>query len=366
MRSSFRQPATRSTRRSLPRLEALESRWCPSAVGIVQNDQTLTIRGDGANDTIQISDDGKGDVTATIILASGTRTISATGVTKIVIDAGGGNDTIGYALTGALTGRSEKLHLDLDKGSNQVNLDFSAGVTNSALAVSMDDATGSNQLTTTFGAITGSRVNLTENLGPAGSTSHVNFGGPLSSSNPIVVITGGRGDEQVFAQVGDETNANLQFFSYLGRGANTFDLDSTGNLVNSIEHFDVEAGGGGNTVIFNAKGVNVDLTSRLNLHTDLGHGSDTVTENYSGVMDGELDGIIATGAGADTVNINLTLDNGSTGRLHDLAFGGRGNDTMTYDVFDNSNPGGKSTMSLLDGGRGDNTLNATPNVKVIK
>ncbi len=372
MRRSFTQPATHSTRRFLPRLESLESRWCPSAAaaGVFQHGQILAIRGDVSNDTISISDDGKGDASAALItLASGTTSISATGINDIKIDAGGGNDTIGYALTGALS-QAEKLRLSLGKGSSQVNLDFSAGVTDSALAVFIGDTTGSNQITTQFGAITGSRVNLTENLGPAGSTTHVNFGGALSGSDATVVINGGAGADQVFATVGDETNANLQFFTRLGKGANSLDLESTGNLVNSIEHFVTYGGAGGDTVTYDAKGVNVDLTSRLNLETYLGAGSDNVTVNYSGVMDGELDGSIHAGAGDDTVNISLTLDQNSTGRVHFRAFGGKGNDMLTYDVYDNSNPGGKSTLALLDAVLysilGHDTDSTTPNVKVVK
>jgi hypothetical protein len=373
MSRSFTPSSTRSTRRCLPRLEALESRWCPSTApapaGVFQHGQTLVIHGDGSNDTITVTDDGKGDVSASITLATGTKSLSATGIRAITIESGGGNDTIGYALTGTL-GQAEKIQVCLDKGSSQVNLDFSAGVMDTALAVLFTGARGSNQITTQFGAITGSRVNLTENLGPAGATTHVNFGGALSGSDATVVINGGAAADQVFAEVGNETNANLQFLTRLGNGANTFDLESTGNLVNSIEHFEVDGGSGGNTITFDAKGVNADLTSRLNLHAYLGAGADNVTENYSGVMDGELDGVIATGAGADTVNMNLTLDQGSTGRVHVRAYGNKGDDTMTFDVNDNSNPGGKSTLSLLDalldGGAGTNTLNATPNVKVIK
>jgi hypothetical protein len=369
MRRSFTQPSTRSTRRFLPTLESLESRWCPSAAGVFQQGHTLVIQGDGSNDTISVSDDGKGDITASITLAGGTKTISAVSIKEIDIHAGGGNDTIGYALTGTLS-QSEKLHLTLGKGSSQVNLDFSAGIADSALAVFIGETTGSNKITTEFGAITGSRVNLTEILGPAGSTTHVNFGGPLSSSDPTVVIRGGAGADQVFAAVGDETNANVQFFSYFGKGANTFDLESTGNLVNSIQHFEVDASSGDNTVTFDAKGVNVDMTSRLNLQSYLGVGNDTVTENYSGVMDGELDGVIDLGAGNDTLNVNVTLDSGSNGRLHMRAYGGRGDDNLTFDVFDNSNPGGKSTMALLDAilfsVLGHDTDNTTPNVKVIK
>jgi hypothetical protein len=368
MRSSFTAPSTRRDRRFLPTLEALEARWCPSS-GIFQHGHTLVIQGDGANDTISVKDNGQGGVSASITLANGTKTKTAIGITKLVINAGGGNDTIGYGLTGAMT-QTEKLVLSLGQGSTKASLDFSEGLANARLAVKILGGRGSDQLTTQFGAITGSRVNLTEFLGQAGATSRVNFGGVLSGSDATVTVNGGASNDHVFAQVGDASNSNLQFLTHLGKGANSFDMEGTGSLQNAVVHFDVDGGSGGNTIAFNANGVNVDATSRLNLETCFGAGNDSVTLNYSGLMDGELDGLMQTGAGNDTVTVNVTLAQGSTGRVDVHADGGLGDDTMTMNVYDQSNPGGPSTLALLEavlnGGLGQNVLSATPNVTVHK
>jgi hypothetical protein len=325
------------------------------------------IQGDGANDAISISDNGQGGVTASITLAGGTRTRTATGITQIEINAGGGKDTIGYALTGALR-QQESLGVHPNGGSTQTVLDYSAGLSNARLAVTLDGGPGSNQVTAQFGAITGSRVNLREYLGRAGGTSHVNFAGPLSSSLATVHVHGAAGNDQVFSQVGDVSSSNIQFFADLGRGANSFDLEETGNLLNAVVHFDV-AGGGANAFTFNARGVNLDTTSRLNLQAWSGAGNDSVTVNYSGQMNGELDVTPHGGRGSDTMNVTLTLGQGSIGRLRGVVRGDRGDDTMSFSVYDNSNPGGPSTLDLLyavlDGGLGHDTLTATPNVKVI-
>jgi hypothetical protein len=360
--------STRRTPRFLPRLEALESRWCPSTAGIVQNGSALLIQGDGANDTVTISDNGLGGITASITLATGTQTRSAAGIRSIRINAGSGNDTIGYALTGPLS-QPESLTLNLGKGSSQVDLDYSAGLDTAALAVHIAGKSGGSQLTTQFGALTNSRLNLHESLGLAGGTSHVNFGGPVSSSLIVVTVTGGPASDQVFAQVGDVTNSNIQFFDHLGGGANTFDLQAAGNLLNAVVHFDISAGSGGNTITFNAQGVNLDTTSRLNLDSWTGTGKDSVTLNYSGVMEGELWAHVWGGPGSDTVSVAETLDSGSTGRVWENLFGGAGDDTMTFDLYDHSNPGGPSLLSrlaaLLDGGPGHDQLAATPNVRVV-
>jgi hypothetical protein len=334
----------------------------------VQNGSALVIQGDGANDTISVSDNGQGGVTASITLAHRTQTLSAAGIASIQINAGNGNDTIGYALTGALS-QPESLALALGKGHSQVALDYSAGLTNTALAVGIAGRAGGSQVTTQFGALASSRLNLSEFLGLAGGTSHVNFGGPVSGSLVVVSVNGGPASDQVFAQVGNVSSSTIQFFAHLGKGANTFDLQAAGSLQNAVVHFDVFAGSGGNTVAFNAPAVNLDTTSRLNLESWTGTGNDSVTLNYSGQMDGELWAHLIGGPGNDTMSAAETLAPGSTGRVWEGLFGGKGDDTMTFDVSDQSNPGGPSTLSrldaLLDGGPGHNQLSATPNVRVI-
>ncbi len=359
--------ATRSTRRFLPTLEALEARWCPSSAGISQNGTTLVIQGDGANNIITVSDNGQGGVSASITLANGSKSVSATGITAIKVNGGDGNDTISYSLSNAL-GQSEKLTLNMGKGSSQINLDFTAGLQNAQLAVDFDGGDGADQLTTQFGAITGSRVNLNEGLGDKGATTHVNFGGTLSNSLVTVHVHSDCGNDHVFAQVGNSSNSNLQFLVNFGKGNNTFDLEETGNLQNAVVHFDLDAGAGSNNITFNVQNVNVDTTSRLNLETEGGAGNETITLNYFGQMNGELDADEEGAPGNDTMNVTLTLAQGSTGRVWAQEHGGKGNNNLTFNVYDNSNPGGHSTLALLSAtiyrGVGNNTISATPNVKV--
>ena len=364
---SFTKPSTRTAQRFRPSLETLESRWCPSAAGIVQTGATLTIQGDGANDAIVVRDNGQGGVTASITLASGTQTFTGTGISAIDINAGGGNDTIDYALTGALR-ETESLMLCLGKGNNQVGVNDAAGLLNAVLAISVDGA-GHNKITTQFGAVTGSRLNLSECFGAGGATSHVNFAGLLSSSLVTVQVSSGLGNAHVFAQVGNVSSSNLQFVTHLGKGANSFALTAAGNLQNAVVHFNIDAGCGSNTITFGTVGVNVDTTSRLNLDTCTGTGNDTVNMTYAGVMDGELDLNLQGGKSNDTMDAVLTLEQGSTGRVWGREQGGNGTNMMTFDIYDDSNPGGKSTLALLNailnGGTGTDDLSATRNVKVI-
>ncbi len=366
MRRSCTKTTTRLNRRFLPRLETLESRWCPS---IAQSGHSLSIQGDGSNDMITIRDNGVGGITASISSIKGTQTVSATGITSIAIDAGGGSNTITDTLTAVLA-ESETVMLCLGKGSSQATFDYSAGLNNATLAVNIGAGAGSSQVTTQFGTVNGSRVNMAECLATGAATARVHFGGTVTGSLVSVNVNGGSGIDQVFAQLGNMVNSNLQFHDNLGKGANLFDLEASGNLQNAVAHFDIDPGFGSNTIVFNAKGLNIDTTSRLNLESGSGAGADNVTLNYSGQMKGELSLNLQGGPGNDTMSATLTLAKGSTGRVHGLVSGGDGDDTLSFRICDNSNPAGKSTLSLLDalldGGSGHNTLNATPNVKVRK
>jgi hypothetical protein len=84
---------------------------------------------------------------------------------------------------------------------------------------------------------------------------------------------------------------------------------------------------------------------------------------------GKLDVVMRGGPGNDTFTGNFTADPGSTGSLTAKEYGGKGDDNLTLNVYDHSNPGGPSTLAdldaLIDGGPGHNTCTHTDNVKVV-
>ena len=80
--------------RFTPRLEQLGDRITPSCT-VVDNGGLLTITGDNHANDIQITDDG---TTVTVTCDGGTSQ-DFTDVTKIVVNAGNGSDTVGYDLT---------------------------------------------------------------------------------------------------------------------------------------------------------------------------------------------------------------------------------------------------------------------------
>ena len=100
----------------VPRLEALEDRWCPS-VTLQTNGPELRIQGNAADDVISITDNGAGRVSVT---ANG-KTSAFTGITQLRIDTGDGNDTIDYQLTGS-TVADHLVRIDLGSGTDSVSI----------------------------------------------------------------------------------------------------------------------------------------------------------------------------------------------------------------------------------------------------
>src|SRR5947209_4776138 len=107
----------------VPVLEAMEPRRCPSAASVLVTNHTLVIHTAHAADTVVITDDGQGDVSATV---SGAESASGSGsqIRLIRMIDDGGSDSITYQLTSALK-KSETIDLRLRHGNDQATLDFS-------------------------------------------------------------------------------------------------------------------------------------------------------------------------------------------------------------------------------------------------
>lgn len=107
-------------RRFIPRLEALDNRSLPSVTIITAGTTgaTLQITGDDTANNIVIADDGTG--AGITVDADGQPTwTTPAGVTisAVVISTLGGNDTVTYNLTGALTS-TRLVSADLGKGAD--------------------------------------------------------------------------------------------------------------------------------------------------------------------------------------------------------------------------------------------------------
>src|SRR5262245_30031378 len=91
-----------------PVLEALDGRDCPIAV-ITAIPHTLLVLGDNGGNTVQLTGQGDGPLTASI---DGGAAVTKSGVNDITVFTRGGNDTVKYNLTGPL-GTPRVLAIDL-------------------------------------------------------------------------------------------------------------------------------------------------------------------------------------------------------------------------------------------------------------
>ena len=107
-------------------LERLDARDLPSAT-ISQAGAHLLITGDDSANAVVVRDDGHGHITASITSGGSTITTKAAGVSKVVINTLGGDDSLDYRLTGNLL-VAEELDVDLGAGNDRAYIDLYRGL----------------------------------------------------------------------------------------------------------------------------------------------------------------------------------------------------------------------------------------------
>jgi hypothetical protein len=105
--------------RSVLGVEQLEDRCVPACTvtptGVAPN-VVLTILGDNANNSIQISDDGNGNITVT---CDGVASLPVAGVRDIVVNGRKGRDSVFYTLTADLAAaQTRNVTVDLGEGND--------------------------------------------------------------------------------------------------------------------------------------------------------------------------------------------------------------------------------------------------------
>src|SRR5262249_8296438 len=132
-----------------PQLEALESRDCPSTVA-TYIPHTLLILGDSGNNTVKISDNGAGTVTASV--AMGTE-VTKSGINYILAFTKGANAPVNSRLPGTLP-TPRLLSVDLGKfadtasNTNSATLDFGCNAINSYFAAVVVGTAGVDKVST--------------------------------------------------------------------------------------------------------------------------------------------------------------------------------------------------------------------------
>jgi hypothetical protein len=357
-------PSRRNTAR--PQVEALESRWCPAVVKV--SGSLLQVVGDGLADTMALSDDGNGGFSVQVKSPKGNISASASGITKVDIDAGNGNDTISYTLAKALVS-ARTINLTAYKGNDTISLDFSAGVSGAPLKIDADTGTGSSQVSVKFGAVTNkSKVDFEECLGAGGTATALDMTAGIDHSKVETDFEGGKGNHAITAKFGDIKASDFVFMACLDKGNQTLNVSQNGEISGkSPAQFNIGTGNGNDFVRFQGVG-QIDAGATLDIDQGACMGSKNVNVAYDGVIKGSLQVGMNSGKSAGTLVANLTAEAGSTGNIWAREKGSPGNDNLTLNVFDNT--GAKSTLASLDalinGDGGTDTIVHTSNVKVKK
>src|SRR5262249_30041317 len=137
----------------------------------------------------------------------------------------------------------------------------------------------------------------------------------------VLVDTKGGNDTVTYSRstAGGNFTGRLDFDAKLGTGNDTFTANFNGNDLTGTArvHFDIEWNDGNDTMPFNAgtatAGVDIAAGARLELEAAGGSGTDTITMNYAGVLNGRLDVNARGGRDDDTVAATVALGAGSTG-----------------------------------------------------
>jgi hypothetical protein len=218
-------------RNFVPRCETLEGRDCPSGfsggLGVSVVGHTLVVRGDNNANAVTITDDGQGNVSATI----DGKSASGTGINKIIVDTKGGDDTVKYTLTGALAA-SEVVFIELGRGTDSATLDFSPGVNAGKLRVAVEGH-GTDTINATFGSIAaGAAVRASFEGGRGDNTINTTFSGDLNGSLSLSA-EGGRGNDTIATNVTVNAGSTGKLAARVegGDGTNNLTLNVNDNTV---------------------------------------------------------------------------------------------------------------------------------------
>jgi hypothetical protein len=356
-RGSLRRPkqaAGRAERRAL-RVEQLEDRRCLSCTVTVSGN-TLRITGDGGNNNVAIVDNGAAGI---VVTCDGVASPAATGIKRVLVNTGDGNDTLTYARSAAGGNFTTDLSLNarLGDGDDAFTADFNGNDLVGSARVKFDIEGNAGADMITFNAGTGAapvdiasmaRLELEAKGGHGNDTSTVNYAGDLD------------GKLTVEAKSGNDNDTSTAIVA-LGAG-------STGALKAEVKGND-----GDDDLTLTVTGP-IAGAAKADLKVDGGDGNDLAMASYSGELDGKLSLKAKGGGGDDTVVATLALATGSTGSLKadvkgdqaeeeegeedEEGAGGGGNDDLTLTVPGPIAAGAKADLKV-DGGDGNDLVTAS-------
>src|SRR5262245_44409965 len=193
-----RHPANRG---AILRLEELERRWCPSCTVTVTG-STLRVIGDAGNNNVGIVDNGAAGI---VVTCDGVASAAATGIQRVLVDTGAGDDTVTYsrsAAGGNFTGRLD-FSARLGSGNDTFTADFNGNSLAGTARVAFNIAGNADNDTITFNAGTtaapvniaaGARLELAAKGGTGTDKITVAYEGKLDGRLTVGADSGGDND----------------------------------------------------------------------------------------------------------------------------------------------------------------------------
>jgi hypothetical protein len=208
--------------RFVPRLAALDDRALPS-VTITEVGGILSVRGTADAETVAITDNGTSDAGSVSVVADGTTYTSVGAIRRIRVFSGGGDDTVGYTLTGDLpASASRSVTMNLGKGNDVFTADFQAGLAAQSRMDMSVYAGGGNDGLTVFGGLvdvgTGAQFNL-DLRGDGGSDTIMADVAGLIQGWIKLEISGGAGTDIIEADATADAGSPGNIYARVKTGA---------------------------------------------------------------------------------------------------------------------------------------------------
>jgi hypothetical protein len=199
------------------RLESLGDRALPSVTWTDDGAGTVTITGDEQGDNIQITDNGSGGVT--VAADDWTQNFDGS-VTSIVVESGGGADTVTYTLADGLTDAVTRT-VDVNLGNFQDSFTATLGAVpaGSDLTLNVNGGNGSDSLSVSTGDVAG-RLTVELRGGNGKDTLSADVNGALSGEF-FLTLLGGNGKDGVSATLAGSVTGTLDATLDGGNGKDT-------------------------------------------------------------------------------------------------------------------------------------------------
>src|SRR5262249_41683672 len=212
---------------------------------------------------------------------------------------------------------------------------------------------------------TGAPEHVKLNDDGAGSVSVKGTGLSTQNFNGVdkIVINMNGGEDKVTYNLNGALSTARTINPNLGDKDDTFTANINGDL-NANLTIDATGGGGDDVMTINSDNVNVAKGVTFEADMDGKGGKDTITTNYSGVLDGTLDLLNKGGDKKDTLKMILTALDGSTGKVgkNGDATAVEGNGAGDNLRLEGRGPAGVQVFAEARGNGGKDTCHRTANV----